>query len=150
MSMNLTIPTVRLQRDRRPETERMTKRMARQARLAKSVRLPREAWLPILANAVFQYRLSTLENMLLYQILNEAVQSITILAGERREVWIFDRPINDLAVRGGLTADKSHDRTFLAECMQQLVSFGLIRRLESRKGRPVVYEVLLPPPEDGL
>lgn len=83
--MNLTIPTVRLQRDRRPETERMTKRMARQARLAKSVRLPREAWLAIFANAVFQYRLSTLANLLLYQILNEAVQSVTILAGERRE-----------------------------------------------------------------
>ena len=148
--MNLMIPTVRLQRDRCLETERMTKRMRRQARLAKSVRLPRDAWLPIFANAVFRYRLSTLANLLLYQILNEAVQSITILAGERREVWIFDRPINDLAVRGGLTADKSHDRTFLAECMQQLVSFGLIRRLESRKGRPVVYEVLLPPSEDGL
>ncbi|MHB1267985.1 MAG: hypothetical protein ACYCY2_10350 [Acidithiobacillus ferriphilus] len=53
-------------RERQPDVERASKRMRRQARLAKSVRLPRDAWLPILANAVFQHRLSTLANLLLY------------------------------------------------------------------------------------
>lgn len=136
-------------RERQSDVERTSKRKARQARLAKSVSLPRDAWLPIFADAVVQHRLSKQASGLLYVIYQECLQITQFIQGETKLVWAFDRPIRDLAA-AGMSDGRSHDVGHLFICLDRLERIGLIRRLESRKGRPGVYEVLLPSSEDGV
>ena len=150
MVENFAIPIGgRVQRARCTDAERKTRRAARQARLAKGVHLQRDQWASLFIEAVVRHQLPGLVSGLLYVIYQESVQSVQIINGAAKQLWVFDRPIRDLAA-DGMPDGKPRAAKHLSACLSRLESYGLIRRLESRKGRPVVYEVLLPPSEDGL
>lgn len=138
----------RVQRARRTDTERQNRRFIRQTKLAKAVRLLPDTWCPLFVEAVVKHQLSKQASGLLYVIYQECLQVTQIIQGETKLVWAFDRPIRDLAA-AGMPDGKWHDVGHLFICLDRLERIGLIRRLESRKGRPVVYEVLLPSSEDG-
>lgn len=139
----------RVQRTRRTDAERQNRRFIRQSKLAKAVRLPPDTWGPLFVGAVVKNQLPKQASGLLYVIYQECIQITQFIQGETKLVWAFDRPIRDLAA-AGMPDGKLHDVGHLFICLDRLERIGLIRRLESRKGRSVVYEVLLPPSEDGL
>ena len=150
MVENFTIPIGdRVQRARRTDAERKTRRTARQARLAKVEHLQRHQWESLFIAAVVQHQLPSLVSGLLYVIYQECVQSVQIIDGAPKLLWVFDRPIRDLAAADGMPGGKRRAAKHLSACLGRLESYGLIQRLESRKGRAVVFEVLLPSSEDG-
>jgi hypothetical protein len=136
-------------RVRRTDVERKTRRTARQSRLAKGVHLQRHQWESLFIAAVVQHQLPGQVSGLLYVIYQECVQSVQIIEGAPKLLWVFDRPIRDLAA-DGMPDGKQRAAKHLSACLGRLESYELIRRLESRKGRPVVFEVLLPSSEDGV
>ncbi|QQD71983.1 hypothetical protein [Acidithiobacillus ferrivorans] len=136
-------------RERQPDVERTSKRMARQSRLAKGVHLQRHQWESLFIAAVVQHQLPGQVSGLLYVIYQECVQSVQIIEGAPKLLWVFDRPIRDLAA-DGMPDGKQRAAKHLSACLGRLESYELIRRLESRKGRPVVFEVLISPSEADL
>ncbi|MHB1267601.1 MAG: hypothetical protein ACYCY2_08340 [Acidithiobacillus ferriphilus] len=147
MVENFAIPIGgRVQRARRTDAERKTRRTARQSRLAKGVHLQRHQWESLFIAAVVQHQLPGQVSGLLYVIYQECVQSVQIIEGAPKLLWVFDRPIRDLAA-DGMPDGKQRAAKHLSACLGRLESYELIRRLESRKGRPVVFEVLLPSSE---
>ncbi|QQD71984.1 hypothetical protein [Acidithiobacillus ferrivorans] len=148
MNVDLGLPVSRMQRERRPDVERHTRRVKRQAMLEKTIRLPRHMWEGVFVDACIDGRVHGVAAQMLCQIYQEAYQHVRILKGESLVGWVFDHPIKDLAFPDMLPDRRQHGRTHLIKCLLHLESLSLIRRLESRPGRPVPYEVLLPSSED--
>jgi len=68
-----------------------------------------------------------------------------ILGGavQRGGIWVFDGSIRDLA-HGGLADGKlRRDPHYLLQCIGEFIEAGVLKRIEGRRGRPVVYEVIV-------
>lgn len=64
------------------------------------------------------------------------------------EGWTFSRSVRDLSL-GGLLDGKAHHRAYLNQCMADLVKQGVLKKLVQGRGRPSLYQVEVPPPQNN-
>jgi hypothetical protein len=122
------------QRPRNREAERRGRRYKRQQELARRDGLPDPIRSTLLMRGLAR-PVSSVRGQLLSAILGGAVQ--------RGGIWVFDWSIRDLA-HGGLADGRvRRDPHYLLQCLAEFIDAGILRKIEGRRGRPVVYEVIV-------
>jgi len=122
------------QRQRNKEAERRGRRYKRQQELARRDGLPETIRAALLMRGLALPAVGSVRGQLLDAILAGTVQ--------KGSAWIFDWSVRDLAA-GGLADGKQRDKGYLLGCIQGFIASGIMRNVEGRKGRPVVYEVVV-------
>ena len=121
------------QRPRNREAERRGRRYRRQQDLARRAGLP-----------------SSIRSALLMRGLARPASSVrgqfldAILAGtvQRGDAWVFHWSIRDLA-EGGLADGKRHNLAYLFQCLSEFIEAGILKKIDGKRGRPAVYEVVV-------
>jgi hypothetical protein len=122
------------QRPRNREAERQGRRHKRQQELARREGLPDPIRSTLLVRGLARPSTSV-RGQLLKAILGGAVQ--------RGGVWVFDGSIRDLAYGGLADGKMRRDPHYLLQCIAEFIEAGILKRIEGRRGRPVVYEVIV-------
>jgi hypothetical protein len=121
------------QRPRSREAERRGRRYRRQQDLARS-----EGLQVTIRSALLIKGLARPASSVRGQFL-DAILAGTVQQGDK---WVFHWPIRDLA-HGGLADGKRHNLAYLFQCLGEFIEAGILRKIDGKRGRPAVYEVVV-------